>query len=366
NLSDDYFRFIWDGQLIANNISPFSLLPPVIAENESIQFPLKDYLYLHLNSLQRSNYSCYTPLNMVFFYIPTVLFPKSALAAVIGMRVIIILAEIGTILLGKKILQKLHLPVQNIMLYAFNPLIIIELTGNLHFEAVMIFLLVVAIYLLICEKVWQSAIFMGLAISIKLVPVILLPVLFRKLKLSKWMLYSLLTGVVVITLLSPIVFSEGLYGFQKSIALYFKTFEFNASMYYIARYIGFKITGYNIIAVAGPMLTAIAAVLILVISFVRRNESITILLASFTIVYALFYILTTTVHPWYLTTLVALSVFSRYRFPIVWSMVVCLSYFTYSQPGFKEDTWILLIEYATVLGYAIYEIYQSRKLKPAI
>lgn len=365
NLSDDYFRFIWDGQLIANGISPFAYLPPEIAENRSIVFPLKEYLYEHLNALQRSNYTCYTPLNILLFYVSGVLFPKSLMATAIGMRIIIVMAEAGTVFLGSSILKKLQLPTKSIMIYAFNPLVIIELTGNLHFEAVMIFFLIAALYLLVSNKLWLSAIIMGLSISMKLVPVILIPLLFKKLKLKNWLIYSLISGLVVLFFFLPIVFTEGIHNFLKSIALYFKTFEFNASIYYVVRYLGFQIIGFNVIAVAGPLLAAISIVLILAIAIMRKNETNTTLMISLALAYATFYFFSTTVHPWYITTLLALSVFTTCKFPIVWTAVIFLSYFTYSSPDFKERAWLLMLEYSIVFGFMAFEIIRY-KMKTSV
>ncbi|MEO1385582.1 MAG: hypothetical protein AAFV78_20360, partial [Bacteroidota bacterium] len=55
------------------------------------------------------------------------------------------------------------------------------------------------------------------------------------------------------------------------------------------------------------------------------------------------------VHPWYLTTLVAMSIFTTYRWPIFWGFVVVITYATYRVIPYDE--WILgvLIEYVTVI-----------------
>ncbi len=52
NLSEDVYRFIWDGRLAANGINPFSYLP-----SEIMQMPATDgitnELYLRLNSVDQ-------------------------------------------------------------------------------------------------------------------------------------------------------------------------------------------------------------------------------------------------------------------------------------------------------------------------
>ena len=59
--------------------------------------------------------------------------------------------------------------------YFLNPLVIIELTGNLHFEGVMLFFFVCALYL-ISKKKWLLATpFYAASIMVKLVPILFLP-----------------------------------------------------------------------------------------------------------------------------------------------------------------------------------------------
>ena len=60
---------------------------------------------------------------------------------------------------------------------------------------------------------------------------------------------------------------------------------------------------------------------------------------------------------WYLATLVLLSVFTIYRFPIVWSLVIILSYQAYANLPWKENLWFVGLEYAIVYGYLIWELF---------
>jgi len=80
-----------------------------------------------------------------------------------------------------------------------------------------------------------------------------------------------------------------------------------------------------------------------------------------------FYLITTTtVHPWYLTTLLFLSIFTKYRFPIVWTYTIMLSYIAYQNPVFKENYWCIAIEYGIVFGMMLWEFTNSKKpLLPA-
>jgi hypothetical protein len=68
----------------------------------------------------------------------------------------------------------------------------------------------------------------------------------------------------------------------------------------------------------------------------------------------------TTVHPWYLATLLILSVFTNYKFPIVWSFVIILSYLAYLQlnnADKSENLWVIAIEYLIVYSVLIWEVF---------
>jgi hypothetical protein len=74
-------------------------------------------------------------------------------------------------------------------------------------------------------------------------------------------------------------------------------------------------------------------------------------------IYLLF---TTTLHPWYISTLFMFSVFTSYRFVAVWTGMIFLTYAGYSQDAFHEVLWLTSLEYVTVLGYLGYELWMQR------
>ena len=69
-----------------------------------------------------------------------------------------------------------------------------------------------------------------------------------------------------------------------------------------------------------------------------------------------YYFTTTTMHPWYIATLIILSIFTKYRFPIVWSLMVILSYQAYANTPWKENLWFVGLEYIIVYGVLIGEL----------
>ncbi|NNE56140.1 MAG: DUF2029 domain-containing protein, partial [Flavobacteriales bacterium] len=203
------------------------------------------------------------------------------------------------------------------MWYAFNPLVIVEVTGNLHFEGLMVLFILLALLLRERKKPIKGALSIGAAVATKLVPAIFLPVWLRDRGLAKGVLYIGVALALATLSFIPFMSAELLQNVGSSVDLYFRSFEFNASIYYLARQIGFWITGYNQIAWIGPLLSSISFVAILALSW--RKNAAKDLAFTFILVLTVYLFLTTTVHPWYVVTLVALTVLTDLRYPLLWS-----------------------------------------------
>lgn len=353
-LSDDYFRFIWDGELSANHLNPFLYTPSEVLRDSSIIIPRLDgEMYTGLNS--PNYYSVYPPVMQFVFWLCAKL-STSTLQAIVIMRIVIILCELGTLYLLIKLLDKFKQPLYSVLLYAFNPLVIVELTGNLHFEAVMIFFLILALYCLTSNKILISATALGLSICSKLVPLVLLPVLLRHLGVKKFVVYSLIVGVVSITLFIPFVSNDLVANISESIGLYFQTFEFNASLYYLIREVGYWVKGYNIISASGKALP-IVFIIFYGVYLMRQKSSELHEVFNYSVwVLAVYYVLALIVHPWYLSLLVVLATFTNLKFPIVWSAMIGITYITYQTTPYKENLYGVAIEYIVVLIAVIYDL----------
>jgi alpha-1,6-mannosyltransferase len=74
-----------------------------------------------------------------------------------------------------------------------------------------------------------------------------------------------------------------------------------------------------------------------------------------------YFLLATTVHPWYITSLVLLSVITSYRYPVVWSVLIILSYAAYRTVPYSENLWLVAVEYIVVFGCIGYELVRKAK-----
>lgn len=375
NLSDDFYRFIWDGRLLAAGVHPFAEIPAFYIEQASNIPGITLELFQQLNS--QHYFTIYPPLAQFIFWLSVVISPSDIFGSVIVIRVLIILAELGILLLIKKLLLYFQLPARQTLLYALNPLIILELSGNLHFEVFYIFFILLSFYLLIKRKIGLSAIIFSFAVGIKLLPLIFLPAILWHLRWKRGVIYGLIVLASTAILFIPLLSAEIIENFNQSLGLYFQKFEFNASIYYLVREWGFWKYGYNIIQTIGWKLALISALLIMIISVVNGQQSTvhspqsvsniklwTVyhgLWTKFLFILFTYLLFTTTVHPWYITPLIAFSVFTNYRIAMVWSFLIFFTYAGYSELGFSEIYCITFTEYLIVSAFLAVEIYRNVK-----
>lgn len=372
NLSQDFYRFLWDGRMLLQGINPYLHTPDSITSSTlsaiQITIPQAQELLQGMGTLNASHFSNYPPVNQLFFAVAALFSGNNILGSVIVLRIIMLLADVGILYFGKKILDGLQLSPSNIFWYFLNPFIIIELTGNLHFEGVMLFFIVWSLYLLYIKKWYWAALVFGVSISVKLIPFLFLPLFYQffmgksvfgkgfwKLKKFTWIVLS-----TVLLSFAPFISSEFISNFSATISLWFQKFEFNASIYYIIRWIGYQTVGWNLIETVGKILPILVVVFVFILAFFRKNKTLPQLITAMLFSIFIYFLLSTTIHPWYIATPLLLSVFTKYRFPIIWSLMVMLSYAAYGNQGFSENLWFVSLEYVAVIGYALWELFSSK------
>ena len=379
NLSQDFYRFIWDGRLLILGINPYVFTPGQLANGSQIAqdlisldtIPNAKALIQGMGNLNASHYSNYPPINQLCFALAALFAKNSIFGSIIGLRILIIGADIGILYFGKKLLERLKMPVKNIFWYFLNPFIIIELTGNLHFEAVMLFFVIWSLYLLDTKRWVLAAITLGISISVKLVPLLFLPLFYKYLvpkglfgkgfwKMKKFYWVTLAT---IVLCFAPFVSKTFITNFSATIGLWFQSFEFNASVYYIIRWIGFQTIGWNIIATVGLILPIVVFICVVLLSLFRKYNTTQNLIIGMLLAVSIYFLLATTVHPWYIATPLLLCVFTNYRYAVLWSFMICFSYSAYRPEGFEENLLLVAIQYSVVICVALWELLIKNSLK---
>jgi len=357
NLSDDIYRFAWDGYLILDGLNPYTSLPSEVI-NSSIPFLTED-LFKELNS--PNYYSIYPSVCQAIFALGAWLAQGDIKMFSIVVKLIMLAAEIGTLFFIVTILSRLKLAQSKVFIYALNPLIIIEICGNLHFEGLMIFFFVIFYYLLIKEQVQWSVLPLSLSIGTKLLPLIFMPFMIIYLGWKRSVKYFMSLGILLLVLFLPII--SQLSFFLKSVDLYFQKFEFNASVYYIMRWTGIQVTGYNQIRWLGPFLGIATICSVVYLCWKYHKDVLKKISTYWLLAFCAYLFLATTIHPWYLALPILLCVFSTIRFPIFWSGLIFLSYINYSYEPYFENLYVVGIEYLVLFIIAFAEFRNNQMLQ---
>lgn len=360
NLSDDIYRFLWDGQLLRNGTNPYAYTP-VQWKDISPQFGKN--LFEQLNS--RNYYSIYPPFAQLTFYISSLCKAGQIAHSTVVLKLILFTFELGCLRLLYLLLKVDHLE-KNVGIYALNPLVIVEIMGNAHYEGLMLFFLLGAIYSLKKLNFWYSGISFGMGILTKILPILFAPILLKKIisyshdnknRYSKILFFLFPAGITVFAGFYAFVHDGSIIpNYLESLDLYNKKFEFNASIYYILRFIGYKLKGFNLIHILGPVLSILTVASIIYYSFKSKNKNI---FENLLFIFCIFLLLSRTVHPWYSILPLAFCSFGSFRFPLIWTYLIGLTYINYSYEVYNENLWVVGLEYAIAGMYALWEIKKS-------
>jgi alpha-1,6-mannosyltransferase len=407
NLSDDIYRFIWDGHLIALGENPFNHLPRYYVDNQLFTDVLTPELFAKLNS--QNYFSVYPSVCQGVFFIAVKLFPKSIYGACMVIKSFLFLCEIGTLFILKRLaipknskfqilnskspigdVQTSNFKFQTPLIYGLNPLIILELVGNVHFEAAMIFFFLLAVFILkelvntahVREtfnvfRTWETlfgAMAWSLSISAKLLTIMLLPLIWRTLGWKRSIQLWLFVVATSLLLFMPIYTDLFIPNILTSLKLYSNKFEFNASVFYLIQGFFYWQTGWNKIQYITPYLTGFVILFIIKKSFFNKINTHTIkelinfnkpLIAfnteaffeSCSFVLMVYFACATTVHPWYAALPLACSALTKWRFPMVWTFTIFLTYHGYTEGSSKhtESFALVAVEYLAVLGWFLFE-----------
>jgi alpha-1,6-mannosyltransferase len=169
-LSDDFYRYVWDGLVQQAGINPY-YYPP---EASQLAFLRDDTIFPMIN--RKWALTIYPPGAQLFFRTMAWLCPGKLVA----MKGVILLADAGSIALLLRLLKQLERSQSLVLLYAWHPLVAVELGISGHLDGLMIPFVLLAFLWRFTKHPWLAGLALGAATLIKLYPAILLPVLYRR------------------------------------------------------------------------------------------------------------------------------------------------------------------------------------------
>ena len=291
-LTDDPFRYIWDGMLQWKGINPYKFVPSA-SELESFQ---DNTLYQELNS--PDYYSIYPPISQLFFALGALFYDGNWVPAYYILKAAFIAAELA----GVAVLARLT-TARNVLLYAWNPLVLIETAGQGHTEALLMPLLFLAVWAVRRRKGGLASVAIAGAGLVKLYPFALGPYLLRRFGWRAVWPGALLVAGVSLPYATPYVLPH----VMTSADLFFELFEFNAGPYYFVKHLLWAWTGADWSKTIGPVFRGLflSALPVLYLLDARRDWSFR---RACLLLLGTFLVLSTTVHPWYLLPVIGLGV----------------------------------------------------------
>jgi hypothetical protein len=169
-LSDDIYRYVWDGRVQAAGINPYRYIPV----DEHLQSLRDEQIYPKINRRDYAH-TMYPPAAEATYFLTT-----RISESVTWMKLTIIGIEMITVWLLMELLASFGVPRQRILIYAWHPLAVWEFAGSGHIDPLAFAF--IALALLARKRNWETAtgISLGLATLAKLFPILLFPALYKR------------------------------------------------------------------------------------------------------------------------------------------------------------------------------------------
>jgi hypothetical protein len=172
--SDDIYRYVWDGRVQLAGIDPYRYVPldPVLSWlRDPVLFPPGGRPMINRPTVP----TIYPPGAQAWFVLAGMVTPPGWTLA--ALRIGAAAAVVGTTAV---IARWLGNDRRYALLLGANPLIMIEAANGGHLDALVALALSCFAWCAARRRYWLAGLFLGLAASIKLVPLLLVPVLLRR------------------------------------------------------------------------------------------------------------------------------------------------------------------------------------------
>ena len=169
-LSDDIYRYVWDGRVQAAGINPYRYIPaaPELAH-------LRDEtIYPKINRKDWAH-TIYPPVAQVVFLLTT-----RISESVTWMKATMLLFELITIWAVAQLLTLLGRPRQLLLMYAWHPLVIWEFAGSGHVDAIAIGFIALAFLAWQKKSNLGAGFMLACATLAKLFPIVLVPAMLKR------------------------------------------------------------------------------------------------------------------------------------------------------------------------------------------
>jgi len=321
---DDIHRYVWDGRLQRLGYNPYLVVPgdPAVeglhtAETRNLNNPDLPSPY---------------PAGAQLFFRAVTAIHESTFA----LKVAFVVCDFAIVLVLLDLLRSTRKPEHLVLVYAWNPLLAIEVAGSGHIDIVGTLLLVVSAAALARRWRATAAVALGLAVAVKFLPIVLVPLYWKRVRIRDAALAVVVVGLLYVPFLHHGRIPIG------SLGTYVQSFRFNGPV--------FAALG----KVVPPQLLAALAVLIgFVIAIGLRRTATEWSPGAFVWPMAASLVCAPAVFPWYLFWLLPFLTSASTLVIILWTVSIIPTYVqwhlrTLGRPWGALPGWIMPVEYGSL------------------
>jgi alpha-1,6-mannosyltransferase len=323
---DDIHRYVWDGRLQRLGYNPYIVVPSDPAVKG-----------LHTPETRNLNNpdlpSPYPPGAQLFFRAVTAIQEST-----IALKVAFVICEIGIVFLLLDLLRRHEQAAQLVLVFAWNPLLAIELAGSGHIDIVGALMLLVSAVALVRRWRATAAVSLGIAVAVKFLPIVLLPLYWKRIRIRDAALATVVVALLYVPFLDHGHIPIG------SLGTYLQNFRFNGPVFAALDH------------VVPPQILVGLAVLVGLATATwlrRRSAAPECSAVQFAWPMTACLLCAPVVFPWYLLWLLPFLTSASTLLIIIWTVSIIPTYVQWhlraiGHPWGALPGWVMLLEYGCV------------------
>jgi hypothetical protein len=320
---DDIHRYVWDGRVQRLGYNPYVVVP---------SDPALGWLHTpETRTLNNPDVPSPYPAGAQLFFRAITAIHES----VFGLKVAFVICDLMIVLVLLDLLRCSRRGEHWVLAFAWNPLLATEVAGSGHIDIVGVLLLLVSVAALVRRWRAVAALAFGLAVAVKFLPIVLLPLYWKRVRMRDGALAAVVVGLLYVPFLNHGRIPIG------SLGTYVQRFRFNDPVFATLE------------RVAAPQLVAGLAVLVGFLTAIwMRSKSAEGSSDAFAWPMAASLLCAPVVYPWYLLWLLPFLRSARTLPIIIWTVSIIPTYYvwhlrTLGRPWLVPG-WIMLLEYGSV------------------
>ena len=321
---DDIHRYVWDGRLQRVGYNPYLVVPSDPAA-KGLHTP-------ETRSLNNPDLPSPYPAGAQLFFRAVTAIQESTFA----LKAAFVVCDLAIVLVMLDILRYTRQGAHLVLAFAWNPLLAIEVAGSGHIDIVGAILLMVSAAALVRRWRATAAVGLGLAVAVKFLPIVLLPLYWKRVRIRDAALAAAVVGLLYVPFLNHSRIPLG------SLGTYVQGFRFNGPVFAALS------------RVAPAQLLAGLAVLVgLVTATWLRGAAADWSPHIFAWPMAASLVCAPVVFPWYLLWPLPFLTSASTLLITVWTMSIIPTYFQWhlsalGRPWGALPGWVMLLEYGCV------------------